>query len=112
MAAPVQLLWEQIGAAIVAINTLLPINSNAVQKCNKVIVYINFGAATTAGTFVVEVSHDPDFTGTWETIGTVAWAAANSAKSVTVNGPHQAMRVRSSVAVVGGSANVWARVLA
>jgi hypothetical protein len=106
MAALTQLVWALLAAGVSALNAAHAMNQNAVQKCTKITIYIAFSAGTSAGTFVVEVAHDPTFTGVWDVVATIPWVAANSVESAVVNGPYRAVRVRCSVAVVGGTADI------
>jgi hypothetical protein len=81
-----------------------------VAKAEATALYVAFGAGTTAGSVIIEGSHAPGYTGTWEPIATVAWSAATKVNRVVVTGPHIALRARVSVAVVGGSVDVYAHV--
>jgi len=106
------LLAELLGSAVSALNAIVLINNNAVQKCQRSVIYVIFGAGTSAGTFVVEEAPYEGYTGTWAVIATLAWAAVTSVKSANIQGPHGALRIRCSVAMVGGTADVYVRVLA
>lgn len=66
-----------------------------------------FGVGTGAGVIVVETAHDPAFTGTWATVGTFTWAAANRAHYISLTGCFRALRLRFSSDVTGGTASVW-----
>lgn len=112
MAALMQLWDGLVAAAVVALNAVTTLNNHAIQKCTRIVVYIKFSAGTSAGTFVVEASHDKDFAGTWDVVATIPWVAADSVKTAIINGPYKAARVRCSVAVVGGSADIRATILA
>lgn len=79
-------------------------------RAGNTMVTVRFGAGTGTGTYVVEVSDDPLFAGTWAVIATIAWAVANSIKTGLVTGPWKALRIRNTVAVTGGTANVTIQV--
>jgi hypothetical protein len=74
------------------------------------LITLVFGAGTTAGTVVIEGSHDPNYAGAWANLATVAWTAASTVKQVTVAGPFQYLRARISVAVVGGTIDAFIQV--
>lgn len=76
------------------------------SKANYTAVYAVFGAGTGAGTYVVEVSHDKAYAGTWATVATLAWAAASSVKVGLIAGPWKALRVRNTVVVTGGTVDI------
>lgn len=86
--------------------TSVPIGDDVGSNANYTAVYVVFGAGTGAGTYVVEIAHDKNFTGTWSLVATIAWAVANSVKVGLVAGPWKALRVRNSVPVTGGTAAV------
>ena len=102
------LFWEKIISALAALNStgLIPIYVS--QRAAKTIFYVVFSAGTTAGVVTIEAAHDENFTGTWHSLGTVAWAAANRVHTFEVQHPYRALRARISTAVVGGTADVWA----
>jgi hypothetical protein len=110
MAALMQLWDGLVAAGVSALNAVTALNNHAVQKCTKITVYIVFGAGTSAGTFVVEASHDKDYAGSWDIIATIPWVAASTVETAIVNGPYKAARVRCSVAVVGGTADIRATI--
>ena len=68
--------------------------------------YADFGAGVTAGTLLVETASHEDYAGDWATVGTMAWAAASGTKTVAITGLYAAIRLRWSVAVAGGVADV------
>jgi hypothetical protein len=79
---------------------------------NEITYYIVFSAGTSAGAVQVETAHDPLFAGTWAAEGTpVAWAVANSVRTVRVQGASYISRARISTAIVGGTVDVWAMAL-
>lgn len=81
--------------------------ADAVKSLRELIIYVVFKDSTSAGTIVIEGSHDSDYIGAWSNIATIAWAAANSVKHAAISGAHKAIRVRISVAVEGGVIDVW-----
>ncbi len=78
------------------------------QGAPAVTLYVKFGTGTTAGAVQLEGSGDRTFAGTWASIGAaVAWAAANTTKYVTAAEAHRYVRARISVAIVGGTVDVY-----
>jgi len=69
-------------------------------------VTVEFGAATSAGTLLIEAANSPSYGGTWATLATIAWAAADTIKTGLVTGPWKALRLRWSISVANGPANV------
>lgn len=98
---------QRVLTAVVAQDLAFALDDDTMLKADYTTVYAIFGAGTTAGTFVVEASHDPAYTGVWANLATLVWAAASSIKSATIVGAHNALRVRVSVAIVNGSADAW-----
>lgn len=81
--------------------------ADQVPQCSQHNVVVEFGAATTAGTIVVEEAARPDYTGTWANLATIAWSAATKAGSASVNATKAALRTRISVGVVNGTVDVY-----
>ena len=77
-----------------------------VSRLRELAFYTTFGAGTTAGVFAVECAPDPDYAGTWHSLGTMTWGAANTIKYVGVAGVHLAIRVRATTPVADGTANI------
>ena len=75
---------------------------DGVQNARSITAYVVYNVSTSAGSVLVEGAHDKSYAGTWDTLGTVAWAAATRAHKVTVAGPHNAIRIRV-VTVTGGT---------
>ena len=97
-----------VATAISALNAAGPIPQSG--DANRLEVDVVFGAGTSAGAVVIESSHDPAFAGTWHTEATLAWAVASSSKHASIVGPRRALRYRVSVALVGGTVDVYAKV--
>lgn len=76
-------------------------------RAREIAVYVRFGPGTTGGAVTVETSYDPTFTGTWATLGTIAWTAANRDHVLLVTGSLVVVRVRISTAVTGGTVSAW-----
>lgn len=72
-------------------------------------VLVRYGAGTSAGSIVVEESHDPSYSGTWVNVSTIAWAAADKEHSVAIVGNFMAMRIRVA-SITGGTADLYALV--
>ena len=102
--------WRQLivaGSSLGLTGSIGPTGSRARQ----VKLYIVFGPGTSAGAVQLEEAHSDSFSGTWAALGSpVAWAAANSVKTLVISEPSQAFRVRISTAIVGGTVDVWALV--
>ena len=69
--------------------------------------YFVFSSAAAAGTVLVETAHDSNYAGTWETIGTQAWAAGGKVETISITALLQAVRVRISSAITSGTVDVW-----
>lgn len=102
------LFWLQLLVAKSAQDVTGVLPSDQLAAVQQSAVYVKFGAGTSAGAVVVEGAHDEAFTGTWANITTVNWAAANRVHLVAITGCHRAMRVRISVAIVGGTVDAYA----
>lgn len=76
------------------------------------VFYVEWGAATSAGTVVIEEADNKEYAGTWKTVGTCAWVAASQVDAVHLYGAYGALRARISVAVVGGTVTVRMKSLA
>lgn len=100
-------LWKKIGVALSALNAVASVPADRLGNVRESCVYVHFGAGTTAGTFVVEACHDESFTGTWANVGTIAWSAASKVEKAAITGIHRALRVRCSVVVANGTADVY-----
>jgi len=96
-----------VASGLSALNAAGPIPQAA--EADRFEVGVEFGAGTSAGTVVIESSHDPAFAGTWHVEATIAWAALSSYKHASIVGPRRALRYRVSVAVVGGSVSIYAK---
>ena len=105
---PKTLRWTKIIDAKSALNEVGYLDT-AAARADLIKLLVVFSAGTSAGAIQLEESADPQFTGTWATLGSpVAWAAANRAHSLVINEPMQFGRARISTAVVGGTVDVWA----
>ena len=72
-------------------------------------LYIVFGPGTSAGSVQVESAHVSGYTGVWAPEGSpVAWAAASRVHKVSIAGASFVTRARLSVAIVGGSVDIYA----
>lgn len=71
--------------------------------------YVQFSAASAAGTVLVETSFPKDgsYSGTWATIATITWAANTSQKYASVTGVFSALRLRVSSTVTSGTVSGW-----
>jgi hypothetical protein len=72
-----------------------------------VAMYVVFGAGTSAGVVTLETAPNAEWTGTWASLGTATWSAANDVKYVRADGPVGAIRARISTAIVGGTVDVY-----
>lgn len=94
--------WDNKPASELAANTVYVIAPEIVKNAREIVIYIAFLALTSAGVIEVEGAHDPNFTGTWVSIGTITWSAASKCHKVSITGVHKALRVRVSTNLVGG----------
>lgn len=100
---------SKIISALSALDAAAAIPS--IEYAERVEVDVHFGAATTAGTVVIESAHDSAFTGIWHIEATIAWAVvANKSYHASVVGPRRALRARISVGVVAGTVDVYVKV--
>lgn len=76
-------------------------------RCKEWVAYADFKAGSTAGTYVVEVAPHIDYAGTWKSKGTLVWAAASSIVSLNFTGIEGAIRIRNTVAVANGVADIY-----
>lgn len=100
--------WQQILSGKTALNEVGAVNADQLPNCTEVAVYVKFSAGAAAGVVLLEGSHDANFTGTWATVGTVNWVAADRVHLLAVTGVHKALRVRISSAITGGTADAYA----
>lgn len=91
-----------------ALNDALPIPQ--ASDANRTEIDVVFGAGTSAGTVLIESAHDAAFAGTWMLEATLAWAVVSSVKHASIVGPRRALRYRISVAIVGGTVDIYAKV--
>lgn len=89
-----------------ALNTVANLDVVAGSKAEGTLIIVTFSAGTSAGVVLVEGAASPNFTGTWATLATITWAAANRAHETFISGAFLARRVRISTAIVGGTVNV------
>lgn len=100
--------WATLLTAKSAQDEVGAVPGDTLPQATEVAVYVHFGAGTNGGTVLVEGAHDPNFSGTWATVATVAWAAANRVHLAAITGAHRALRVRISAAITGGTVNAYA----
>lgn len=89
-----------------ALNTVASLDPVVGSKAEGTLIIVTFGAGTSAGVVLIEGAASPNFTGTWATLATINWAAANRAHETFISGGFLARRVRISTAIVGGTVNV------
>lgn len=102
------LLDQFIMQAKSAINDVGLVARNLLMNAQNVSIYIIFAAGSTAGTVLIESSHDPEYSGTWSTVATINWAAASRVHMAAIVGPHKALRVRISGTITNGSIDAYA----
>lgn len=103
--------FTQILTALSALNAVSTVlRSSEVGSAEWTTFYAVFGAATSAGVITIEAAHSPTYSGTWASLGTITWAAANRVHSLTVQGSHMALRARISTAIVGGTVDVYVNI--
>jgi hypothetical protein len=104
------LAWTQIMSAKSALNEAASLGP-VVAKAGRVKLFIVFGPGTSAGAVQLEEAHSESFAGAWAALGApLAWAAANSVKTIVLTEASQALKIRISTAIVGGTVDVWALV--
>lgn len=74
-----------------------------------VTIYIESNAGVASGAITVEEAMNGDYTGTWSVIGTATTVPAAGALTAVhlPAGSYQAIRVRVTTDVVGGTVDVW-----
>lgn len=97
-----QKFWDAVPAATAVIGYQWFVPREILRHARETIIYIAFGALTSAGVVEVEGSHDEKYTGTWVAISTITWSAASKCHKVSITGVHKAVRLRFSTALVGG----------
>lgn len=95
-------------SAVSAQDTVAALPTDLVNKAIGVSIYAVYGAGVASGVVVLEGAHDPAYAGTWATIATLAWSAANKVVNAAVVGNHAALRVRVSTVLAGGTVDVYA----
>lgn len=99
----------QLLSAASALNAKGFVPKRVQTRCQFSAVYIQWGAATSAGAIQIESSYTDTYAGTWAPIGApVAWSAANKTDIVQIQGMHSVLQARISTAIVGDTVNVWA----
>lgn len=89
-----------------ATGVVVTFGSSITSRIRELAVYVAFPANSGAGTLLVESGPHEGYTGTWSTEATLAWAAAGAVKKAAVTGVHGALRLRWSVAVDVGLADI------
>lgn len=104
-------IWaEKLISAGSALNTAGNLNKVTGSKATGTLVYVTFGPGTSAGAVVIEGAPDPNYTGTWATLATINWAAADRTHETFIAGSFLGRRARISTAIVGGTVDVDALV--
>ena len=67
------------------------------------VVYIEWGAGTSAGVIQIEEAFVSTYAGTWAQLQVVSWAAASVTDAIHLTGVYGAVRTRISTAIVGGT---------
>lgn len=76
--------------------------SNIKDPC----VYIRHSDAAATGVVTVETAYDPDYAGTWKSLGT-SNASANTEDRIALTGAFKYIRARVSTAYTAGNASAW-----
>lgn len=71
------------------------------------VIYVRWSAGVTAGQVVVETASDETYTGTWSNLATINFTA-DKEDSAAITGAYAAVRVRISIALVGGTVTAFA----
>jgi hypothetical protein len=101
------LFWRTLLSAASALNATGLLPSSFLGNVRELAIYVVFSAGTTAGVVLVEGSHDENFSGTWATLATVTFSAANRCHHVALTGCHRAVRVRISTAIADGTVDAY-----
>lgn len=72
--------------------------------------YVVFGTGTASGVITIEAAPHEAYAGTWASLQTVTWSAADKAHHVAITGVHLALRARIST-VIGGGGSVSVEVV-
>jgi hypothetical protein len=91
-----------------ALDTKASVDVGRFAFAAKLRFWVTFSAGTSAGAVKIESADDPNFAGEWATEATVTWSIANKQLSALVEGPFNALRVRISTAIVGGTVSISA----
>ena len=83
------------------------LGTGTMSQCRETAVFIQWSLTSTAGVVKVESAHDAAYTGTWATLATVTWAAANKEDLVQITGTHGALRTRISTTIADGTVSTW-----
>ena len=73
-----------------------------------VVLYVSWSAGCSAGVLVVETAASASYAGTWAPLATVTWSAASKTDIVQIIAPVEALRVRISTPISGGTVTVTA----
>src|SRR5579862_7139478 len=72
-------------------------------RCRESAIYVQWGTGASGGTIIIESSHDPNYTGTWAPLATIAWSAQSREDIIQITGIHAALRTRVSSTITGGT---------
>ena len=78
------------------------------SRAKEWVAYAEWSVGTTAGVVTVESAPYEGYLGTWQSLGTLTWTAADRADELNFTGFHLAIRFRVSTTVTGGTVTVWA----
>ena len=99
-------LIDNLATLTTAQQTLATLGPAYASRIRETTFVVSFGVGTTAGVVTIESAAHKDYTGTWASLGTVTWANANAAQSVSITGVHLALRARISTTIVDGTVDV------
>jgi hypothetical protein len=100
--------WEAFGLMTTQqdVETAVVLGRDRVALIRELTVYATFDADSTAGVITVESAPHEDYTGTWASLGTITWAAADRCHALAITGVHLAVRIRISTAVSDGFVDI------
>lgn len=75
----------------------------ATNHARRIQATIIWSSGCSAGTIVVEGADTYDYTGTWQNIDTIAWSAASKVDQRTYDESFNAVRLRITSNIVGGT---------
>ncbi len=70
-------------------------------------IYTAWGTGTTSGVVTIETAPDVNYAGTWDSIDTHTWSAADLVEKTQITGAFGAIRTRISTVIGGGTITTY-----